>query len=537
MANVIVHRPQPGFQERLLRLDNVNFLIAGSGAGVGKTWALLFSMLRHTPKNHYYGVIFRKTYLQIFASLIPQALELYSGVRYSKFVKSPRPVFNFYDDPQKKKIRSLIQFAHLLYDNDVYAWQGAEVSRFAFDEITHFSQSQVVYMFSRLRSQADVVPQILGTCNPDPDSFIKDILDNGGYLMPDGFANPDMVGKIRWVVHKNDEWIFGDDKDELSRKTKIDLPMSFSFIPGVITQNKIMLDKNPQYLSMLQGLSDYEKEILLHGSWAARRDGDIFKSSMFHTYWEDDVTTVINLSRKAIFVDTALTVGAASDWTVFLAAGVTPSGKLVILDVLRVKVGGLETFRLAEAFYRKHDRAEYNLINFSTGQKTTVRSAPMLGLFCEWQNNGITILQYLKKDLGLRVGPIKRSGSLGKIRPSDYGNRGNDKISRAIAALPLIQKAGIWLPGGDTLWSGHDGWIDNHQGIQNALKGAETVKTDPKVWVAQLKNELLGFRQGETKKEVASQHDDVTDTVIDAATYLLDSRGLAWVQGMLAMGV
>ena len=534
--NVIIHKPQPGFQERLLRTDKVNFVIAGSSAGVGKTWALLMDCLRGTVAPRYYGVIFRKTYQQIFSSIIPQALELYTGVRYNKFVKSPHPNFTFYDDIKRTKLRSMIQFSQILYDNDVLNWQGAELSRVYYDEITQFSKHQVVYLFSRLRSQTNVTPRLLGTCNPDPDSFVLDLLDAGRYIQADGFADPGMSGKVQWVVHKDDEFIFGKHKDDLARKTGISEPMSFTFIPGSIDENQIMLSQNPQYLSMLQGLPEYERALLLHGSWRVRQEGKIFKRHMFKSYYEDDIFNGIDITHKCIFCDTAQVAGAANDKTVFLCAGRSSDNKLVIIDMIYGQWGPMETYRLAEAFYRKHDVKEYKLTNGKTGQIDIVRSAPMMGLFAEWSNRGIDLLQFLKKDLGLNVGPIKRQSGIGRItnRLQD-GQRGNDKVSRAMSVIPMIEKSGIWLPGSEgTRWTGYDAWaLEISKGI---LQDAETVCTNPIKWVAALKNELLGFKQGKDKKEVAGQADDITDCVVDAATFLLDSSGLSWLQAMLDMG-
>lgn len=534
-------KPQKGFQENLLLTDQVNFVISGSGAGVGKTWVELYDAMRYTPIHGYFAVVFRRTYQQIFSSIIPQADKLYSGVRYNKFIKSPHPQWVFCNDAKKQKPRSHIQFSQMLYDSDKEKWQGSEISRGYFDEITHFSKSQVFYIFSRLRSQTSVTPRLLGTCNPDPDSFILDILDAGKYILPDGFADPSMSGKVQWMVHIDGEYLFSplSEKQSLWDRTGIE-PMTFTFVPGSIQDNKIMLESNPQYLAMLQGLPEYEKMMLLHGNWRAKMEGDIFKRHIFKKYWEDDLFTKIPIINKAIFVDTAQTQGAASDYTVFLAAGTTSDGRLIILDVLRGKFGPMETFRLAEAFYRKHETRNYNLINQKTGQMDTIRSAPLLGLFCEWANRGIDILKHLKNEKGLIVGPIKRQGRVPE------GQRGNDKISRAIAVLPLLEKSGVWLPGDKTKWSGHDQWasglnpkvdpgvgITVNNEISVVLRNGESVCTDPKKWVSVLMNECLSFRQGSSKKEVASQHDDITDCLIDAANYLLDKRGIGWIRSMI----
>lgn len=523
-----VFRAQAGFQEQLLMTDKVNFVIAGSGAGVGKTWVELFSILRHTWVQDFYGVVFRKTYQQIFSSIIPQAEKLYSGVNYNKFVKSPHPQWVFYNDAKKQKKRSRIQFAQMLYESDKEKFQGAEIDRVVFDEITHFLRSQVFYLFSRLRSQTDVTPQLLGTCNPDPDSFVLELLDAGKYLLADGFADPSMAGVVQWMVHIDGEYLFSplSQKDKLWEKTGIE-PMSFTFLPGSIEDNKIMLEKNSMFKAMLEGLPEYEKMMLLHGCWRASKNNGLIKSRMIHSYFEDDIGAVIPIVSKAIFVDTSYKASEKNDWNVFLCGGRASDGRLFVLDVLRFKTNDpIELYNKAEQFYLKHSKGDYTILDFETGKMKFFNPPSFLGAFIEDTGRGSDLLFRLKVEKGFKVGPIRRSGDIGKIKKSDYGNRGNDKVSRLVSVLPILEKSGLHLPStSGTRWTGMDSWCD------------PSVKTDPKKWIPDYKAEILAFGVDENGK-ISVSHDDQVDVTTDFVTFMGGdgNQGARWLNQMLNMG-
>ncbi len=533
--NIIIHKPQPGPQELYFRRYWCNVVIYGGAVFSGKTYALALDALRDTPHHGYEAKIFRRSYPQIIQSLWPTAKEIYSGVRYNSSAERPNPVFKFYDDVKRRIKRSEISFSHLLYEKHLEDYQGLQAPFIGFDELEHFSKQMFTYMFSRNRSMVKlpdtVNPQRLrASCNPMPGSWLAELLDQGGYIQKDGYPDLGMSGKVLYLYHINDEWVFSDDKYSLQNKYKMkDPPFSFTFVPGTMADNTIGNKNNPAYGSSLLALSSWDYDVLVKGNWKSVRTGSIFLHEFFKTFWEEDIFVRINIAYKAIFVDTAQAIGQENDFTVFICVGVTPDNRLVILDMLRGKYKPFQAYRLAEAFYRKHNVKEFKMTNSKTGQVDTISAAPLMGMFIEYANRGIDILMHLR-DKGYQVGPIKRQGKLAE------GARGNDKVSRAIASLPKIKKSGLWLPGGSTRWSGYDNWCDNDPGIKEILEYGESVSTDPEIWKSLLKSELIGFKQGEDKKEVASQHDDIVDPIVDAANVLLSARGLAWVQEMLRMG-
>ncbi|MCK4814005.1 MAG: terminase family protein, partial [Candidatus Marinimicrobia bacterium] len=507
----------------------------GGAVFSGKTYALTLDALRDTPHMDYVATIFRRSYPQIIQSLVPTAQEIYSGVRYNSYAQSPTPSFKFFNDVKKKVKRAEINFSHIYHEKDLETHQGLQSPFIGFDELEHFSKKMFTYMFSRNRSRAKMpasvnTQRIRASCNPLPGSWLAELLIEGGYIQPDGYPDPAMRGKVLYMYHINDEWVFSTDRDSLWNKYKLDSPpYSFTFVPGTMDDNAIGNENNKGYASSLLALSSYDYDVLVKGNWMTVRTGAIFTRDLFHEYWLDDIVKRISITHKAIFVDTAQAIGKENDFTVFLCVGVTPKNELVILDMYRDKLKPMAAYRIAQAFYEKHNQKQFHITNLKTGTFDLISAAPLQGMYIEYANRGIDILMHMR-DLGYQVGPIKRQGKVAE------GQRGNDKVSRAIAALPLLKKSGIWLPGDNTRHSGNDGWCENDPKIRQILEPGESVCTDPKIWKSIFKSELMGFKQGENKKEASStNHDDICDPLIDSANFLLNSKGLSWLQSMLSM--
>lgn len=153
-----------------------------------------------------------------------------------------------------------------------------------FDELTHFSKGQFLYLLSRNRSTCGVRPYIRATCNPDPDSWVRDLvapwIDEAT-----GFPIPEKEGKILYMVVDQERFVFGESKEELKEKCKHlfellpagmnaeDVIKSITFISGKIEENKILLDVDPSYIGNLLAQSEEERTRLLEGNWKVRSDG------------------------------------------------------------------------------------------------------------------------------------------------------------------------------------------------------------------------------------------------------------------------
>jgi len=283
--------PQPGPQTQFLE-TTADIAIFGGAAGGGKTFSLLMEPLRHVMNPRFSGLIFRRSSVQIrnIGGLWTESTQLYpmlGGEPRTAMLDwtFPNPI-----DPELGGM--IMKFAYLERDADVYNFQGAQTPYIAFDELTHFSEFQFFYMLSRLRSTSGVRGYVRATTNPDADSWIRQFID--WWIDEDGFAIPDRSGVIRWFIRMNDETLWGDSAEELQMLYGSEqIPKSFTFIAAKLSDNKILMEKDPSYLGSLMTLPQVERERLLGdkvkgGNWNTR----ITAGTLFNRKWFTVIDTI-----------------------------------------------------------------------------------------------------------------------------------------------------------------------------------------------------------------------------------------------------
>lgn len=282
---IIEIRPQAGPQTAFLA-SPADVVIYGGAAGGGKSWALLLEPLRHKDKPDFGGVIFRRDRQQVTnqGGLWDESSEI-----YPPFAAKPNLSDLHWNFPNGGRIG----FAGLQLERDVLKWQGSQIGYLGFDELTHFTEYQFFYMFSRNRSASTVRSYIRATCNPDAESwvagFISFWIDQNS-----GRAIPERAGVIRWLVRHNERNFWFDDPDaaaEFAAATFPDLverfgPRAFAksvtFIPADVFDNPALLESDPGYLASLLALPLIERERLLGGNWKVKATaGKVFNRDWF----------------------------------------------------------------------------------------------------------------------------------------------------------------------------------------------------------------------------------------------------------------
>lgn len=268
-----VIRPQPGPQEAFLA-SSADIVIYGGAAFGGKTFALLLEATRHCENPQFGAVIFRRTSKQVEAEggLWDTSEELF-------------PLLDA--DPNKSKLSWTFQsgakltFAHLQHEASKFSWQGSQIAMIGFDELTHFTASQFWYMLSRNRSGSGVAPYVRATTNPDPDSFVAELI--AWWIDQEtGYAIPERSGVVRYFVRHRNELIWADSAEELKDQYPDLTPKSLTFIASSYKDNKIGMAKDPTYMSNLDALPLVEREQLKQGNWKIRAAaGDYFKAEWF----------------------------------------------------------------------------------------------------------------------------------------------------------------------------------------------------------------------------------------------------------------
>lgn len=267
-------KPQQGYQEMAIS-SNADIVIGGGVAGAGKTYALLLDPLQFHNRQGFGGVTFRRTSPQIRneGGLWDTSIPLYLLCK-----AVPRESSLDWQFPSGVKL----SFRHLEYEKNIYDWQGAQIPFLGFDELTHFSKKMFFYLLSRNRSTCGVKPYCRATCNPDPDSWVLDLIK--WWIDPDtGMPIPERDGVIRYFLVDGDNYVWGDSYEEAVQKgwylleeavhkSGIDpkeFVKSITFISGSIYENKKLLEVNPSYLGNLMAQDEDTKSALLRGCWKA----------------------------------------------------------------------------------------------------------------------------------------------------------------------------------------------------------------------------------------------------------------------------
>ena len=210
---------------------------AGGGKSYGQTVDALLFALKY-PRSR--QLILRRTFPELEKSLIRTSLSLY-----------PKSVFTFNASSHTGKFKngSTIDFGYLAAENDVYQYQSAEYDVIRFDELTHFTETQYVYLISRVRGANGYPKQIKSTTNP------------GG------------VGHA-WVKRR---FI---DCGEPGRAFLGEDGMKRIFLPSLLDDNKFLTENDPGYKARLLALPEREKKALLYGDW------NIFDGQYFSEFSE-----------------------------------------------------------------------------------------------------------------------------------------------------------------------------------------------------------------------------------------------------------
>lgn len=228
---------------------------------------------------NFQGVFFRRTTkaLEKPGSLWPEGKKLWSGFNCKVRERDHQHIF---------PTGATLSMDHLEHEKDAEGnHQGTQYSFVGFDELTHFTQLQFLYLVGRLRSAAEGNSSCMATCNPDPDSWVYPWVE--WWLTEDGYFDESKLGRIRYFVTVDESPVFADSAEELAERFPHICyqenpltgemvyvpPLSFSFVGGTIFDNPALIAANPKYLAALKAQSEVNRARLLDGNWHARPEG------------------------------------------------------------------------------------------------------------------------------------------------------------------------------------------------------------------------------------------------------------------------
>ena len=342
--------PQKGVQEEFISSnDKALITLFGGAAGSGKSHCILLDPLRFISDPDFFCVFFRKTNVNLEASLWPEAKKLYKKFETDKF--------KLKINEQKKTIvwpsgaRFKFDYMGSIKDAEINH-QGAQYSAVYWDEFTHYEYPEFEYLLTRMRSAAKVESFCKATMNPDRDHFVynwvepflllEDVMDEEGNPIEEmrkGCPDRKLCGKTRYFFMDGEALVSDWSREKLVEQypDKEKMIQTYTFIAGTIDDNPIMDIANPAYRVSLMNKSRVNRQRLLYGNWHARPEG----SGFFDRKW---VTMVDKPPTRAVRVrswDTAATkpsdVNPNPDWTAGVKMSKTPEGEYYVEHLERFR--------------------------------------------------------------------------------------------------------------------------------------------------------------------------------------------------------
>jgi predicted phage terminase large subunit-like protein len=299
ISETIINNPYIPTQPFSKQLEFLNTpeteALYGGQAGGGKSEALLMAGLQWVEDPTYSGLILRRTYKDL---ALPGALM----DRAHEWLQTTDAHWNGTEKTWEFPSGSTLSFGYLAHENDKYQYQSSEFQFIAFDELTQFTESQYLYLFSRLRRKEG--------------SQIPLKIRSG--------SNPGGVGH---------EWV----------KTRFITNHDLPFIPASYKENPYL--DQAEYSKSLDKLDWITRRQLKYGDWDVNPQGGLFKREWFPVIEQAPT----QITRRVRAWDLAATIpkpGTDPDYTVGVLLGIDKDNTVYVLDVKRIRESPLNVEKL-----------------------------------------------------------------------------------------------------------------------------------------------------------------------------------------------
>lgn len=251
------------------------------------TFTLLMEPMYDICHPDFNGIILRKNKGD-FNNIIRDSKKLYS--KFGQYNRSKDDMTWYFKNGGQLNF-SIFDMPEEDYDDK---FRGQQYAYIGIDELPQMPFSLFKFLLTINRNGARIKSRIVGTCNPDPLSWLRVFID--WYIGKDGLPIPERDGVIRYCYMRGesvDEIVWGNTPEEVYEQCKEEIDSrwdealteegynkktffvkSITFIKADLKYNKKLLRADPGYLAGLHNQSEEVKAKELDGNWNFMEMGD-----------------------------------------------------------------------------------------------------------------------------------------------------------------------------------------------------------------------------------------------------------------------
>lgn len=293
--------PQVGFQESVL-LSEADIMIIGGRRGSGKSRIMNMIPLYNIDVVGYNANGFRKEEQDVRDGLFKDAVDLFRG-----FGTITDLTIRFNNGSSE------INYDHLQNEKEIdRRFRGRQMPCVLIDELPQLLETTFFTLLGSNRNTLGIKNKFVASCNPVGDrDWVYHLIS--WYIDPRTHRIiPERSGKIRYFYRhgkKLADIIWGDTKEEVYLKAsgyidalydkalegqidKLNLIVSFTFIEGQLSENKILNKKDDNYLGRLATQGSEEAYRSINGIWDN-------KESSYGLVTYEDFENMFNNNRQS----------------------------------------------------------------------------------------------------------------------------------------------------------------------------------------------------------------------------------------------
>ena len=292
-----------------IAVDNANSLFMVDDFVVthnSKSFSLLMESLKNITDRNFNAILLRNERDDL-QDLVNTSYQLYSPFgTYNRSINDM--TWNFHNGGKLK-------FSYYAggYEDFETRFRGRQYSYIGIDEITQIAYKKFKFLVTCNRNAYGIRNRFYGTCNPDPDSWVRKFID--WWIDEEGLPIPSRDGIVRYCFMDGDtpdEIYWGATPEEVYEQCKdiIDplwkeeyeslgfnkitmFVKSATFIKGKLEENIALISSDPNYVANLAQQDEEQRARDLEGNWNFKRTGDDMIKM-------EDMETMFNASMQTL---------------------------------------------------------------------------------------------------------------------------------------------------------------------------------------------------------------------------------------------